>query len=295
MKMLGTLLLTVSIGLFGTDTHAQGHPLGPVQQQDLSLLLTLPGEEVIVRYTHGSLDRAARLQFRLTDLQRQLAKWTKVRTPFVVYVLSPEEWNGQGLFRPYGFPVRTASMTIAVPGWGDEASVALWREITGTTMPGAGGDFAARGTAEELATLTLADGFAQLEFCRMFVERHRLAGGPEGPWLNEILAHLLLLQHTQTSKLPPTVDLTAVLQSASRGHAFAPLEHYEGQMELEEWLAHHARFAAAAEQIWATNRKKAFKELWRLRRKQGTPLTFQTLAGEYPFLVDWRQTQAGVR
>jgi len=286
LGLMLTSLLTPSLAL------AQ-HPLGPVERRDLELLLTLPGEEVVVRYTPGSLDRAARLQARLVDMHQQIQRWSKIRAPFVVYVLSPEEWNGQGLFRPYGFPVRTASMTVAVPGWGSEESVALWRGITGTNMPGAGGDFAVRGTAQELATLTLSDGFAQLEFCRMFVERHRMAGGTEGVWLNEILAHLLLLSTTQAGNLPPAMDLTAVLQEAARQQpAEVAAQPYRSEMELEPWLYHHARFAQAAEAMWEKSGKGAFKELWKMRKKNGAPLTLGRIAEEYPFLRDWRMPLA---
>jgi hypothetical protein len=55
-------------------------------------------------------------------------------------------------------------------------------------------------------------------------------------------------------------------------------------MELESWLAHHARFATLAEGMLEQGGKNAFKELWKLRKKNGAPLTLQAIAQEYPFL-----------
>ena len=286
-RFLASLLVVGLLIVPGSRGGAQNAATG-----GLSSLLTLPGEEALVRYAPGSLDRAARLHTRMTLLARQFQKWMprneRDRLRLAAYVLGPGEWQAQELAFPYGVPMRVGPWVVATPAWGTEGSVATWKELLGPAMvPGA--DFAVRGTPEELSSLALADAFTQLELCRMFVEQQRLAGSAAEPWVADVLAHLL--SRTADASTGVSLDLGYTLlssQAASGAPEPGALAGYGGELELEAWLWFQGRFAAAAQEVWSAGGKGAVKKVLKARRAKGAPLSFADLAVLYPALGSWR-------
>lgn len=253
----------------------------------MDTLLTLPGDTVVGRYAPGSLDRAARMQVRLIQLQKQLDDWQSFKTRLGLFVLDQEAWAGQKLSRPYGFPVRVGPLAVAVPAWGNATTVTLWQELLGPVLAAAP-DFSVRGTPQEVATVALADTFAQLELCRAYVERQRLTVAAE-PWLADILAHAVCITADREGELPPPVDLVSTLETAAgRLPPPAALNDYEPHMDLRPWLAYQARFAVAGELMWQEHGRRTVKKIFRLHRKKGSALTFGDLLDEWPQLRSWR-------
>ncbi len=284
---LPALLALASWLLVGPVPAYGQQPLGPVEQGSMDTLLTLPGDTVVGRYAPGALDRAARLQVRLMALHKQLNDWQSFKTRLGLFVLDQETWTGQKLARPYGFPVRVGPLAVAVPAWGNAATVTLWQDLLGPVLAAAP-DFSVRGTPQEVATVALADTFAQLEMCRAYIERQRLTVAAE-PWLADILAHAVCITADREGPLPPAVDLVSTLEAvASRVPPATTLSGYEPHMELRSWLGYQARFAVAGELMWQEHGRRTVKKLFRLHRKKGSALTFGDLLDEWPQLRGWR-------
>lgn len=293
------LALIVSWWLAAAPLAAQdtGTPLGPVERTTLDFLLTLPDEQVIVRYTPGSLDRAARLQYRLKALYQQLDKWSPVGLPLTVFVLSPDEWHAQGLVRPYGLPARVAVFGGSAPAWGTPETVALWRGLAGVSLD-SGGEFTVRGSAEELATVHLADAVFELEVCRMVALNLGVAPVGGQPWVGDLVGQILCTSARHLDKEPSAVDLTAVLRrlrSSPAASEVPPLAEFSAELEPAAWLAYQARFAEGAERVWLSEGRQGVKKLIKRWRRKGAPLVFEDLMALFPSLKEWQAQEFPVR
>ena len=268
--------------------HAQGTSLGPVEVSVLKYLLELPDQDVAVRYTPGALDRAARLQDHLRRLYGDLLSWTGETEPQVFLVLSPQEWESLGIQERYGFPVQVDERVLAVPAWGTEETVKMWRELMGSSLPSVGG-FSARGTPEEVASIALADAFLQLQICRAAARRLTLAGGEDGLWLNDVLAHLLSLSSDRLAAFPPALRLASALAGSGEGSPPGLPQDYGAGLDGPTWVAFHAHFSRAAESMWEEKGKKAVRRALKLRRRKELPLAFSDLVKDFPGLEKWRR------
>lgn len=271
-----------------------GRPLGPVERGTLDFLLTLPDDHVQVRYTPGSLDRAARLQYRLKDLYLTIDSWTPIGSPFAAFVLTPEEWRAQGLDRPYGMAQRVAAFGGAVPAWGTPETVALWSELAGVTLDGSS-EFTVRGSAEEVATVLLSDALLELELCRMVALNRGIAAVDAEPWMGDLVGHILCTTARRRGREPPPVDLTSTLRRlrAERSDRVRlDLAGFDRTLEPERWLAYQARFVEASERVWASDGKKGPRRLIKRWRKKGAPLAWSDLAELFPALAEWRANES---
>ncbi|MCB1053918.1 MAG: hypothetical protein KDD11_00210 [Acidobacteria bacterium] len=287
---VGMLLLPLWLVPGPLRAQDTGTPLGPVERSSADFLLTLPDEAVPVRYTPGSLDRAARLQYRLKALYDQLGKWTPVESRLTVFVLSPEEWQAQGIKRPYGLPARIAVFGGAAPAWGTEETVSLWRGLAGMSLD-SGGEFTVRGSAEELATVLLADALLELEVCRMMAVNRGIAPSQGETWVGDLVGQILCTSARHLDKEPVAVDLTAVLRRFRERSGSEPspsLASFSSDLEPAAWLAYQARFAEGAERVWLGEGKQAPKRLIKRWRRKGAPLSFEDLTALFPNLVEWR-------
>jgi hypothetical protein len=259
----------------------------------LSQLLLLRGERAAVRYTPGSLDRAAHVQARLAALAADFASWSGRATPLRALVLSPEEWRAAGLRRPYGLAERTPSGELAAPAWGSDETVALWRGLTGAPPPWDGG-LPVRGTPEEAGSLALADLVLQVECGRLFVE-----GGGFGPvepaagWVNGLAAHVVALAALLRHEPARLAQVSAVWALLGAGRAPPPALGAPGdELPVDRWLAGEATLHAGARIVVARDRAKSVKRLQALRRAQGR-LTAAALLGRYPELGPWLRAAGG--
>lgn len=266
-------------------------PLGPVEGDAFRGLLELPDDEVPMVYVPGSLDRAARLQLRLKAVYHRLSIWMKLEEGFRVMVLSPEEWPALSSSQPYGFPARVDLSTTAVAAWGTPESVGVWKGLLGS-LPRPEG-FAARGSREEVASLLLADALVELEMCRAVVYRQRLAGGPDGAWLNDLLGHLVCTGADRLLDEPnpvPLLPLLARLAKTQGAEGSPDLAAYGESLDTARWMAYQAHFARGAELIWAQKGKQSVRKVMRTRRRKGEPLVFADLLKVFPSLQGWRSS-----
>ncbi len=288
-----TPLFAICLLCLLSGSAAAQTPLGPVPATPVRGLLELPSNVVVVRYSTGALDRAARLQSRLEEVYGLLAGWGRLGRPFSVLVLSPEDWRALGLAQPYGVPVRVNDFSLAVAAWGNPETVALWRNLLGGPVPPVR-DFSARGSGEEVATLHLADALLEFELCRTFVRVHDLASAAEGPWLSDLLAHVACAGAEDLRAEPVAVPLRAalavVLAAQAQNEPTPPdLAAYSSTLEPVAWMRYQAHFIRGAQQIWHRTAKQGIKKMLRLRRRAEHPLTFAELEKPFPELGPWRR------
>jgi hypothetical protein len=268
---------------------------------NLPSLLNLRGARSTVRYSPGSLDRAAHVQARLDALAEDFATWGGGQRELLAFVLGPEDWQAAGLLRAYGLPELTGpagNAGIALPAWGDDRTIAVWRALLGTAggpLPWSAGT-PVRGTPEEAASLAAADLLAQIDLAREFVDRARLAGGP--PWIRELLAATVAraaFERHEAERRQEIVDFFGALArgAASAGAAGGALIGYRDDLPYPERVAASGRFFAAAGFLLDRDRAKTVPRLMKLAGKNGRPLAPGDLLPRYPGLKEWLEA-AGV-
>ena len=108
LRLLPLLLLLITApAAFGAD---------PTPEKVFGWL-SLRGDSVPTRYTPGSLDRAANVQWRLEIVMKALGRAGVKIDGINLYLASPEEWVASGCARPYGLP-ETFGSTLMLPAWG---------------------------------------------------------------------------------------------------------------------------------------------------------------------------------
>jgi hypothetical protein len=157
-------------------------------------LLDLPGDPVGVRYSHGSLDRAVRLQENFELLVEDFRGWTRAKVGLVLFLLSREEWKELGYRNPYGIPEPAGGRGIALPAWGDDGTVEVWQRLLGTRLPVLP-DQPLRGTPEQVASLAVGDLMASAEAARILLRSAGITG--DRPWVDGVLAQLVVLSNVQ--------------------------------------------------------------------------------------------------
>jgi hypothetical protein len=236
-----------------------------------------------VRYTPGALDRAAHLQVRLQTLAADYSKWGSRGYDFQAYVLSPEDWAQSGLAKPYGLPERAGPHALAAPAWGDEQSVRLWKALLGGPLPWTAEGMPVRGSAEEAASLQLADVVLQTETARIFVEEENLRG--EAPWIAELMAHAVALQAFASHEEVRLLEIQEVYDHLAAA-GLPSLATCPSASKVDATaLACGAKFHAGARVLLAKSGLKTVRVLTKLAKRQG--LSQATLLKEYPTLAEW--------
>lgn len=285
------LAIFCAAGALLAGAPARGELSNPEEspRDPIASLLTLPGDWVEVRFTPGSLDRAARLQGRLGDLFRRFNAWSKGSRALEVLVVSPDEWARLQIELPFGFPAKKDQDSWYAPAWGTEGSVQLWKGLAASEVEGIE-QFQVRGSPKEIASLALADFVLELEICRSFMSSEAVAGGVEGLWLSDLFAHVLCTSSDRLRTYQDPVGSAALLQALAVAEG-APtrlkLSDYGPDLDFAAWLGFQARFAQGAELIWAETGKASVKRILRMRRKKGSALVFEDLLREYPNLSQW--------
>lgn len=270
---IATLLL---VGLARTALAADAN---------LPSLLNLRGAHSVVRYSPGSLDRAAHVQARLDALAEDFAAWGGSRQELLAFVLSPEDWQAARMTRAYGLPEATGANGLALPAWGDEHTITVWRALLGGSVPWSAGT-PVRGTPEEAATLAAADLLAQIELARQFVDREHLAGG--APWLRELLAATVARAAFDRHEADRRDEILGFFAALVRGAPpSGPPTEYREDLPYQQRLAAAAHFFTGAELLLRHDRAKTIQRLVKMSRKNGRPLEAADLLARYPGLGAW--------
>lgn len=257
-------------------------------------MLPLAGFRVNVRYTPGSLDRAANLQTRLQLLLRSFDRWINAKLNVDVYVLSREEWQQAGYDVTYGVPLRIGRASVAAPAAGDDGTVRMWSGLLDGLLPRVVG-LPLRGTPEEAATMALADILVQLETAEILVDEVGLAGDQH--WVRSLATHVASLDFYRRHDPARVGDLDAMylLLSRQRGAKAMSVRDYGPDVGLRDWLWFQAQFHAGARTILDKTGKGALKKLKKLRNKDGGVLRGDRLLKEFKGLEAWfRESFAAV-
>ena len=250
------------------------------------LLLRLPGDTVTVRYTPGSLDRAANLQRRLELAVRAFKRWVDLKLEVEVYLLSREEWRQARYDVPYGVPVRVDRRGLAAPAEGDDGTVGLWAEMLEGVLPAVAGA-PIRGTPQQTATMILADFVTQLQLCEILADEIGIAGDQQ--WVRGLMSHLASVDLVRRFESVRLADLDAMYQLLSRDagpRAFSTRD-YGPDLELGEWLWFQAQFHRGAQVILAKAGKGSVKKMKQLRKKTDGILHGDLLLRRYDQLDQW--------
>ncbi len=278
--LLVALAVTLPLAVVGRPGTAAATTANQAQASPASLghLLNLRGTRSQIRYTPGSLDRAAHVQARLDTLAEDFAAWSGQRLALQGYVLGPEDWVAAQFDVPYGLPQRTGPESVAVPAWGDEQTVALWRGLVGCALPWTAGT-PVRGTQDEAASLALSDLLLQTTLARVFLERAGVSGEPG--WVEEVLAQSVALTafHShEAARIAEIEDVYARLAAAPGGP-----------------VAYQARAFAGARIVVAKDGLRAPKRLLKLARRTGGTISAGDLLARYPELAAWQPPAAPAR
>lgn len=256
----------------------------------LSFLLDLRGDPVKVRYTPGSLDRAAHSQDRFELVVSDCKSWTRNSMPLVVYVLGPEEWQAAEVDRPYGLPQQMSTTELAVASWGDAQTVALWRDLLGRRLPVVEGT-ALRGSPEEVASIALHNILAVIEAFEMCLAGSGISGNQ--PWIESFLVQVMtrsFIQKHEAGRLSEVDGVFASLSERGGGAGALPLDQALEPESLTEWLWAEAQFYQAAKLLADEAGKAPAKAVFKLAGKRDGDLTAADLVVQFPLLADWLKT-----
>ena len=257
-------------------------------------LLPLPGDRVDVRYTPGSLDRAANIQSRLELELRAFHRWIGAELGINVYVLSREEWEQTGYHIEYGMPVRVGRASLAAPAAGDDATVALWSEILDGILPRVVG-VPIRGKPQEAASMVLADFLIQLQAAEILVDELGLAGDQH--WVRGLVTHVVVVDFVRRYEPSRMADLDGMykLLARDRGPLSMSVRDYGPEMTLHDWTWFQAQFHQGAKILLDKTGKGALKKIRKLDKKDDGVLRGHRLLKEFKQLDAWfRQTFSAV-
>lgn len=249
-------------------------------------LLDLNGDFVPVRYSAGSLHRAAQLQQSFELLAAQFARFSDSRARLQLLLLSRDEWEGAALGQPYGVAMRVFDHGIAVAAWGDSGTVELWQRLLGGELPSAE-DAPMRSSEDEAAGLQAADVLALFEGARILTAAAGY-GGAE-PWIGDLVSHVVAL--TALARLPGGIrQADVVYRALGRVRAPSDLRTYAGGLSLEQWLAFQARFHAGAVLVLEQEKRGTLRSIVKLAKKSRGRLRADQLAQRYPALRVWLES-----
>ena len=250
------------------------------------LLLRLNGDFATMRYTPGSLDRAANLQHRLELAARAFKRWVDTRLEVEVYVMSRDEWRQAGYDVPYGVPVRVGRRGLAAPAEGDDGTVALWADLLEGMLPAVAG-VPIRGTPQQTATMILADFLTQLQMSEILVDDIGIAG--DRHWVRGLATHVASIDLVRRYEMTRLKDLGTLYELAARkttSRTFSARD-YGPDLGLEDWLWFQAQFHAGAQTIIAKEGKGSVKKLKKLSRSRDGGLSGDLLLKRYQSLNQW--------
>ncbi len=269
----------------GSEATAWIAPTRIYPEPAVYLLLRLAGDFATVRYTPGSLDRAANLQSRLELAARAFKRWVDTRLEVDVYVLSREEWNQARYDVPYGVPVRVGRRGLAAPAEGDEGTVELWGSLLQGMLPAVAG-IPIRGTPQQTATMILADLLTQLQISEILADEIGIAGDEQ--WVRGLNTHVASVELTHRYEPTRMKDLDTLYQLAASdaGPRAFSVRDYGPDLSLRDWLWFQAQFHAGAQTVIAKAGKGSLKKLKKMSRK-GDGITGDQLLKRYDTLNDW--------
>lgn len=291
---LTSILITLLVGLSSLaqadQRSAAGATRTSVDYGELPLLLDLRDDFVTIRYTPGSLDRAARLQVAFRDLVKNLSLWTKQPRASIVYLLSREEWLRLGVASPYGFPGIMAGNRVVLPAWGDAETAKSWGGYLGGVLPSVNKRNSLRGTPDADASLVASQLISEVAVARVHLSQSGIVGTE--PWVDPFVAHLAVVSSWSKNKDPRKTAVAKIYsrisQSAGGAGAYSFYDYAPG-LPPEAWLWYQAQFFEGAVRLERRRGWPVIKSVIKRGSKRGGTLRAEELLARFPELVIWQQ------
>jgi len=272
------VLVSICAVLVGAPVLAQGSSM---------FLLDLPGDTVGVRYSHGSLDRAVQLQDSFELLVEDFRGWTRAKVSLVILLLSRDEWKESGFVFPYGMPEAAGGRGLALPSWGDDGTVELWRGLLGTRLPTLP-EQPMRGTPEQTASLAVADLIAAIDGARILLRASGIRG--DQPWVDGLISQVVVLSNIQNhhaTRLPDVRMVFGDLSSRGGGPGAYPLNMALSPPSLPARLWFESQFFTGAALLSSSSCKYPAKAVFKQARKNGGLIQSADLMARCPELGTW--------
>ncbi len=247
-------------------------------------MLAAQGEEAMVRFVPGTLDRASHLLRRLDVLVMDLRARIKTPTPLIGLILSRRHWEEAGFELPYGLPVLIGAGSIAVPAEGDETTARRWKTWLGTDLPPVAG-VPMVGTAEHASSLVLADVLLQRAVCAFVLGRVTFTGSEQ--WIQALLSQFAA--YTLFSLYEPTrvPEIEMVYQRLLQNLPVLLAIERDRPPGVERWLLREAQYFEGASLMYGQVGAKGLDRLIKKVRKEKRAITRETLLELHPELEPW--------
>ncbi|MEO7794211.1 MAG: hypothetical protein ABIV06_05500 [Thermoanaerobaculia bacterium] len=281
----GLLALVVAFSPAALCADVAGH-----RTVDLPLLLDLPGNLASVRYTPGSLDRAASVQARFELLTEEFSHTRFKANAVVFYVLSPEDWAAARVANPYGDPMALATDALVVPAWADGELIGRVRGWLGGPIPLPNG-LPLLATREEAGALGISDLLAQIAVGRLLATRANLRG--DAGWIAPVMAHLvarLAWDRFEPGRMPEIAALFDAMAAQDKNPGGHAVTAWDERLPLPKRAYFEARFLRAADLIVTAKGSRAARRILNKAIVGTQPLTEAVLFKEVPALADWLAT-----
>ena len=260
------------------------------QSGDAPTLLTLDSGAVQVRYSPGSLERASKIHDLLYELVTSYTGWSRTRVLPMALVLDRDQWETRQSPRPYGLPVVIAPGQVALPAFGDEGTISLWRGYLDGWLPMAQGNVFG-GQLDEASSLLAADYLGYVEVSKSLIER----GGfkTDEAWILDMASHIQAVTGAGRVRSEAVFALTTFFQRLARaneGEAVS-LGAYADGVSFARWLWFQGRFQEAALIIVDADGGRSMKRLRKIQGKSPDDLvTRGALLKRYPALAEWLES-----
>jgi len=253
-------------------------------------LLDLPGDRVGVRYSHGSLDRAAQSQDLFDALVEDFRGWTRAKVGLVILLLSRDEWKESGFVYPYGMSEAAGGRGLALPSWGDDRTVELWRGLLGARLP-TQPDQPMRGTPEQTASLAIADLIGSIDAARILLQAAGIRG--DQPWVEGVISQVVVLSNVQNhhaARLPDVRMVFGNLAQRAGGPGAYPLTAAPSPPSLPVRLWYESQFFTGAALLSSPVCKHPAKAIFKQARKNAGLIRAADLMAECPELGTWLES-----
>jgi hypothetical protein len=235
-------------------------------------LMELRTKKVMFRYTPGALDRATRLEDPMELMVGEVSSWTNQPAALLIVLLSREEWGQVGVGVTYGLVGHLGPHDVVLPAWGDDQTIALWRDLLGHELPSPQ-DMPYGGSSLAYASLNMTDNAMFPAAAKVLLRKAGFVG--DRPWVEGVAAHVVSLSIMRSGAPTRMPEARFFWQTAAES----------GGPGERLWL--EASYFAAAWNIVATSGKSAGKDILKIARKNGNTITAANLLREYPSLGTW--------
>jgi hypothetical protein len=176
---------------------------------------------------------------------------------------------------------------LALPSWGDDGTVELWRSLLGTRLP-TQPDQPMRGTPEQTASLAVADLIGAVDAARILLRGSSIRG--DQSWVEGVISQAVVLSHVRShhaARLPDVRMVFGDLAKKGGGNGAYPLSSASAPPSLAARLWFESQFFEGAALLSNSSCKYPAKAIFKQARKNGGLVQAGDLLSKCPELGTW--------